>query len=100
MRNHISKRNDNKVVLLPYSASPENAALTALAAWYCFLAIASLVITSYGTYIRELFIQVTMSFEPKQKVELDPPKDDVISTEYLAKCDGLSSAENTTTIKI
>lgn len=30
-----------------------------------------------------------MSFEPKQKVELDPPKDDPISLEYLAKCDGL-----------
>lgn len=31
---------------------------------------------------------VEMSFEPKQKVELDPPKDDPISLEYLAKCDG------------
>lgn len=30
-----------------------------------------------------------MSFEPKQKVELDTPKDDPISEEYLAKCDGL-----------
>lgn len=29
-----------------------------------------------------------MSFEPKQKVELDPPKDDVISLDYLSKCDG------------
>ena len=29
-----------------------------------------------------------MSFEPKQKVELDPPKDDIISLEYLSKCDG------------
>jgi membrane-associated progesterone receptor component len=29
-----------------------------------------------------------MSFEPKQKVELDPPKDDVISQDYLSKCDG------------
>lgn len=29
-----------------------------------------------------------MSFEPKQKVELDPPKDDVISEDYLSKCDG------------
>lgn len=27
-------------------------------------------------------------FEPKQKVELDPPKDDPIDLEYLAKCDG------------
>ncbi|GAB1727011.1 hypothetical protein NU195Hw_g3864t1 [Hortaea werneckii] len=29
-----------------------------------------------------------MSFEPKHKVELDPPKDDVISVDYLSKCDG------------
>ncbi|RMY76617.1 hypothetical protein D0863_01835 [Hortaea werneckii] len=29
-----------------------------------------------------------MSFEPKHKVELDPPKDDIISVEYLGKCDG------------
>ena len=29
-----------------------------------------------------------MSFEPKTKVELDPPKDDVISLDYLSKCDG------------
>jgi len=29
-----------------------------------------------------------MSFEPKYKVNLDPPKDDAISQEYLAKCDG------------
>ena len=29
-------------------------------------------------------------FEPKQKVELDPPKDDVISQEYLSKCNGRS----------
>lgn len=30
-----------------------------------------------------------MSFDPKHKVELDPPKDDPISPDYLAKCDGL-----------
>jgi hypothetical protein len=30
-------------------------------------------------------------FEPKQKVELDPPKDDPISLDYLSKCDGMSS---------
>jgi hypothetical protein len=29
-----------------------------------------------------------MSFEPKTKIELDPPKDDVISLDYLSKCDG------------
>lgn len=29
-----------------------------------------------------------MSFEPKQKVDLDPPKDDIITLEYLSKCDG------------
>ncbi|KAI6893957.1 hypothetical protein KC318_g15102 [Hortaea werneckii] len=33
-------------------------------------------------------IEVSMSFEPKHKVELDPPKDDIISVEYLSKCDG------------
>ncbi|KAF2727881.1 progesterone binding protein-like protein [Polyplosphaeria fusca] len=27
-------------------------------------------------------------FEPKQPVQLDPPKDDVITREYLSKCDG------------
>ncbi|KAI4729325.1 hypothetical protein E4T49_02775 [Aureobasidium sp. EXF-10728] len=27
-------------------------------------------------------------FEPKQKVELDPPRDDPISLDYLSKCDG------------
>ena len=32
-----------------------------------------------------------MSFEPKQKVELDPPKDDPISQQYLSKCDGSCS---------
>ena len=31
-----------------------------------------------------------MSFEPKHKVELDPTKDDIISVEYLSKCDGAS----------
>lgn len=27
-------------------------------------------------------------FEPKTEVKLDPPKDDVITKEYLSKCDG------------
>jgi hypothetical protein len=27
-------------------------------------------------------------FEPKVKVDLDPPKDDIISLDYLSKCDG------------
>ncbi|KAK3111817.1 hypothetical protein LTR53_012543 [Teratosphaeriaceae sp. CCFEE 6253] len=31
-----------------------------------------------------------MSFEPKQKIELDPPKDDTVSVDYLSKCDGSS----------
>merc|ERR1712183_691881 len=31
---------------------------------------------------------IKMSFEPKTKIELDPPKDDIISLEYLSKCDG------------
>jgi hypothetical protein len=30
-------------------------------------------------------------FEPKHKVDLDPPKDDPISLDYLSKCDGMSS---------
>jgi cytochrome b involved in lipid metabolism len=41
-----------------------------------------------------------MSFEPKTKVELDPPKDDIISLDYLSKCDGelgSSSCTSTTT---
>jgi membrane-associated progesterone receptor component len=29
-------------------------------------------------------------FEPKQAVQLDPPKDDPITVEHLAKCDGKS----------
>ncbi|RMY26366.1 hypothetical protein D0867_00077 [Hortaea werneckii] len=33
------------------------------------------------------FTKASMSFEPKHKVELDPPKDDIISVEYLSKCD-------------
>jgi hypothetical protein len=28
-------------------------------------------------------------FEPKVAVQLDPPKDDLISVEELAKCDGM-----------
>ena len=35
-----------------------------------------------------------MSFEPKQKVELDPPKDEAISREYLAKCDGMCAVSH------
>ncbi|KAK5110392.1 hypothetical protein LTR62_006100 [Meristemomyces frigidus] len=29
-----------------------------------------------------------MSFEPKQKIELDPPSNEAISLDYLSKCDG------------
>jgi predicted heme/steroid binding protein len=32
--------------------------------------------------------QSTKKFEPKKAVELAPPKDDPITPEYLAKCDG------------
>ena len=39
-----------------------------------------------------------MSFEPKQKVELDPPKDDPISLEYLSKCDGGHSVISTSNV--
>ena len=34
-------------------------------------------------------------FEPRQKVELDPPKDDPIGLDYLSKCDGWSDAMDT-----
>ncbi|THY61742.1 hypothetical protein D6C99_01147 [Aureobasidium pullulans] len=34
-------------------------------------------------------------FEPKQKVDLDPPKDDPISLDYLSKCDGWSDVMDT-----
>lgn len=37
-------------------------------------------------------LEANMSFEPKYKVNLDPPKDDPISPEYLAKCDGSCSS--------
>jgi hypothetical protein len=30
-------------------------------------------------------------FAPKQPVTLNPPKDDVIERDYLAKCDGMAS---------
>ena len=44
----------------------------------------------YGAHRNFLTVTVipNMSFEPKHKVELDPPKDDPISPDYLAKCDG------------
>jgi membrane-associated progesterone receptor component len=29
-----------------------------------------------------------MSFAPKQPVDLQPAKDDIITRDYLAKCDG------------
>nr|AFK45808.1 unknown [Medicago truncatula] len=31
------------------------------------------------------------SFEPKEPVKLNPPKDDPIETSYLAKCDGTNA---------
>ncbi|KAJ5813929.1 uncharacterized protein N7503_000679 [Penicillium pulvis] len=34
-------------------------------------------------------------FEPKVPVQLDPPKDDLISTEELAKCDGTDPSRPT-----
>lgn len=42
----------------------------------------------YQDFIDPKSIKASMSFEPKQKVELDPPKHDPISVEYLSKCDG------------
>lgn len=34
-------------------------------------------------------------FAPKVPVQLDPPKDDLITTEELAKCDGMLLRMNT-----
>ena len=33
-------------------------------------------------------VEEPKNFEPKKPVSLDPPKDDPISSEELAKCDG------------
>ncbi len=33
---------------------------------------------------------MTGKFEPKQPVQLNPPKDDLITLEELAKCNGTS----------
>lgn len=35
-----------------------------------------------------------MPFEPKHEVKLDPPRDDEIEPEYLAKCDGIPRKAN------
>lgn len=43
--------------------------------------------TSISHIVVEDFL-IIMSFEPKHKVDLDPPKDDLISLDYLEKCDG------------
>jgi hypothetical protein len=40
------------------------------------------------THIQSKRATEKMSFEPKTKVELDPPKNDIISLDYLSKCDG------------
>lgn len=37
----------------------------------------------------------TKRFEPKVPVQLDPPKDDPISQEELAKCDGMALPQET-----
>jgi hypothetical protein len=42
----------------------------------------------HSTHIESEQAKDKMSFEPKTKVELDPPKDDIISLDYLSKCDG------------
>lgn len=44
--------------------------------------------SSVGHKIKSI---ASMSFEPKHKVDLDPPKDDIISVDYLSKCDGMLS---------
>lgn len=43
--------------------------------------------------------QPKKKFEPKTPVNLDPPKDDPITLEHLAKCDGeLSCSTNRTSM--
>jgi hypothetical protein len=37
----------------------------------------------------------TKRFEPKVPVQLDPPKDDPISQEELAECDGMALPQET-----
>lgn len=48
----------------------------------------------------DLFISSTMTerFAPKVAVQLDPPKDDPISPEELAKCDGMPTTRRIATI--
>lgn len=36
----------------------------------------------------ENHVEEPKRFEPKKPVQLDPPKDDPITVDYLAKCDG------------
>lgn len=36
----------------------------------------------------ENHVEEPKRFEPKKPVQLDPPKDDPITLDYLAKCDG------------
>lgn len=44
-----------------------------------------------GPLVNDTSLSAIMSgkFEPKHKVDLDPPKDDIIGLDYLSKCDGL-----------
>jgi len=39
-------------------------------------------------------------FAPKQAVALDPPKDDIIDREHLAKCDGMDPTQTWPTVYI
>lgn len=43
----------------------------------------------------KIAIKMSGKFEPKHKVDLDPPKDDPISLDYLSKCDGWSDVMDT-----
>ena len=38
-------------------------------------------------------------FAPKQPVDLAPPKDDVITRDYLSKCDGGAPSSTTTSLE-
>jgi hypothetical protein len=49
----------------------------------------------YPTHFFRILVELEISyvmagkFEPKTPVQLNPPKDDLISPEYLAKCNGM-----------
>jgi hypothetical protein len=69
----INQRADSKQI--PTSGNPAKPQLL------------SLPFPTHATMTEE---KQTKRFEPKVPVQLDPPKDDPISQEELAKCDGMA----------